>query len=269
MTKAEELNLFLVRADEFIESKYIIADVKIVNLLKAIASSKTLVAIFENCLKDFDYLGAKRKYLAKNDDTSADKGQFIMPPNSRELLALVFGILMEIDGRTLNLNEFINKYFYVDGSLSSAYSKFTNEMVKPFKNSVKLLMESVIEGKIQDPIEALIEAENESAKKKAEKEKEEITKKELAKKTYGESIEKIRQILLADKTNVKKMSNPDKKEEITLVIDMFANAILSEDKDAIVYAYVAYKYMAKAHPFKFFGRIRKIKKLLTDIFDAI
>ena len=33
MTKREELDLFLMRADEFIDSKYILADVKIVNLL--------------------------------------------------------------------------------------------------------------------------------------------------------------------------------------------------------------------------------------------
>ena len=66
MTKKEELELFLERADEFINSKYILADVKIINLLKSIAQSETLLAIFKNCLTDFDYQQAKKKYLVKS-----------------------------------------------------------------------------------------------------------------------------------------------------------------------------------------------------------
>ena len=55
MNKREELDLFLLRADEFIDSKYILADVKIVALLKSIAVSDSMVAILKSCLKDFDY----------------------------------------------------------------------------------------------------------------------------------------------------------------------------------------------------------------------
>ena len=66
MSKQEELDLFLVRADELIESKYIVADIKIVNLLKSIASSETLLAVFKNCLTDFDFEGRKRRiYLTR------------------------------------------------------------------------------------------------------------------------------------------------------------------------------------------------------------
>ena len=50
MRRSEELELFLSRADEFIESQYILADVKIAGLLKAIAGSETLLALFKNCL---------------------------------------------------------------------------------------------------------------------------------------------------------------------------------------------------------------------------
>ena len=59
------------------------------------------------------------------------------------------------------------------------------------------------------------------------------------------------------------------KEEIVLVIDMLANVIESEDKDAIEYAFIAYKYVAKAHPFAFFMRIKKVDKLLKDVLNAI
>ena len=48
MGKNEELALFVAKADELIDSKYIIADIKILGLLKSIAASDTLVAIFKN-----------------------------------------------------------------------------------------------------------------------------------------------------------------------------------------------------------------------------
>ena len=66
MTKREELNLFIKRIDEFIDGKYILADVKIINILKVIAGSETLLALFKNCLTDFDYSEAKKTYLVKS-----------------------------------------------------------------------------------------------------------------------------------------------------------------------------------------------------------
>lgn len=270
MTKREELQVFVERADELINSKYILADIKIVNLLKAIASSDTLIALFKNCLDGFDYNAAKKKYLIKNPYLSDEKGQFVLPPNSRELLAFVFNVLMDVDAKRINLGEFINKYFYEDGSSYAGYSSFVNTMIKPFKNSVIALMEKVIEGKLQDPVEALTEEEN---RKEAQRKQDEINaqkEKELSAKAYGESVKKIKQILLDDKKKIKESKTDDAtKNEIILVIDMLANVIESEDKDAIEYAFVAYKYVAKAHPIIFFGRVKAIFKALKDVTDGI
>ncbi len=270
MERREELNLFLERADEFIGSKYILADIKIVNLLKAIANSSTLLALFKNCLADFDYEQAKKKFLVKSPYLSEDKGEFVIPQSSKDLLAFTFSVLMDIDAKRLNMGEFISKYFYVDGSFASGYDAFMNSMIKPFKNSVKLLMESILEGKIQDPIEALVQEEKRKAKE-LEEEKLRIEKdKELSLKTYGANVKAIKEILLLDKQKIKaKDIKADLKEQILLVIDMFANAIMSEDKDAIIYAFVAYSFMAKTKKVMFFGRIRKISKLLKGVLDAI
>ena len=83
MEKNQELALFLERADEFIDSKYILADIKIVNLLKTIVASETLLAIFKNCLADFNFEQAKKKYLVQSKYLSSDKGEFVMPNSSR------------------------------------------------------------------------------------------------------------------------------------------------------------------------------------------
>ena len=270
LTKKEELDLFLERAQEFIDSKYILADIKIVGLLKAIACSETLMAIFKNCLTDYDREGAERKYLVKSPYLSADKGEFILPANSKELLAFTFTLLVDIDAKRVELSGFLNKYFYIDGSFASGYDAFINSMIRPFVKAVKTLMESVIEGKLQDPVEALCQLENQKAKQLADEEERLEKDKELAKKVYGENVKAIKEILLKDKQKIKaKKMGEEKSEEMLLVIDMLANAITSDDRDAIIYAFVAYKFMTKAHKILFFNRAKKVFKLLKGVLSGI
>ena len=270
MTKREELDLFLASAQDFIDSKYILADIKIVNLLKSIAGSDTLIALFKNCLTDFNYEDAQKKYLVKSPYLSSDKGEFVLPPNTKDLLALTINLLADFDSKRVNMGAFLNKYFYVDGSCASGYDAFINAIIIPFVSAVKSLMESVIDGKLQDPVEALTEQENKRQKELEEQKILQEKEAEIAKKSYGEAVKKIKEILLKDKQKVKdKNFTEDKKEEMLLVIDMLANAITSEDRDAIIYAFVAYKFMAKAHSVLFFKRAKKVFKLLKDVLNGI
>lgn len=269
MTKREELELFLEKADELIDSKYILADVKLANLLKVIAGAETLLALFKNCLTDFDYDEARGKYLVRSKYLAPDKGEFVQPPNSRELLSFVFYTLVEIDDKTINFADFINKYFYEDGSFSSGYEAFINTMIKPFKNAVKILMESVIEGKLQDPIEALCEEEDRRAKQLEAEELRAKKERDIEQKAYAASIKKVKELLLEDKQKIKASKKKEcVKEEMFLVIDMLANAVESDDKDAITYAWVSYKNLAAVHPFLLFFRGRTVEKIIGSILNA-
>ncbi|MBE7087302.1 MAG: hypothetical protein E7369_03280 [Clostridiales bacterium] len=270
MTKREELDNFLRCADDLISGKYILADIKIVNLLKSIAVSDTILAVFKYCLDGFDYEEAKQKYFVRTPYLSSDKAEFVLPSNSKELLAFIFNVLMDIDSKRISLAEFLDKYFYEDGSCYSGYTAFLNSMIKPFKNSVKVLVESVIDGKIQDPVEAVIEEEKRKQKEEIDRREKEEREKEISEKTYGENIKKIKELLVTDKTKVKESKlSIDKKQDATLVIDMLANVIESGDKDAIDYAFVAYKYMTASNKFMFIGRVKLIKKLLGDIINGL
>ncbi len=270
LTKIDDLNLFIEKADEFINAKYILADVKLASVLKSIASSETLVALFKNCLTDFNYETAKKKYLVKSPYLSEEKGEFILPSNTKELLAFIFNVLVDIDAKNIDLNEFVNKYFYIDGSFSSAYEAFLTSMIKPFKNSVKILIEKVIDGSIQDPLDAIVEEEHRRIREKEEEERVKERERELLQKTYGKSVKRVKDLLLIDKQKIRqKIKNEIVKDEILLIVDMLGNVITSEDKDAIQYAFVAYKYLAKTHRILFFGRIKKLSKLVKEISDAI
>ena len=269
MDRKAELDLFLVKADELIDSKYIIADIKIVGLLKAIAASDTLVAIFKNCMTGFDYAAAQKKYLVKNKYPAEDKGEFILPSSSRELLAFIFSILVDIDAKRIDFARFINKYFYEDGSCSAGYTAFLNSMIKPFRNSVKMLMESVIDGKLQDPVEAFTEEEERRNLQEQQAAEQKRKEKELSQKAYGNSIKAIRDILLKDKTKIKKSRLKEEiKDEFVLIIDMLANAIDTGDKDSIIYAFTAYKYAMKSK-ITFCGRAKKVGGYLKDVLNGL
>ena len=270
MSKTEELQVFLDASEDFVNSKYILADIKVVNILKAIASSESILALFKNSLIDFDYEQAKTKYLVKSKNFSGNKGEFILPSNAKEVLAFTFNILMDIDSKRIDFGEFLNRYFYEDGSYSACFSSFLNTLIRPFTNTVKILMTSVIEGNLQDPIEALANEQAKQEKLRLEEENRQRIDKELSLKAYGESIKNIKKILLNDKLKVKNSRiKEEEKEQMLLVINTFANAVDSTEKDAIIFSFVAYRYMAKAHPYILFKRGKKIGRLLKDVLNEL
>ena len=270
MSKREELYVFLERADEMMSCQYIVAGHKLANLLKSIANSETMLALFKNCLAEFDYAVATKRYLIKSPQLTADRGEFLMPTNSRDMLAFIFMVLVDIDSERIDFSEFLNKYFYVDGNCSSAYDEFVSSMVKPFVSTVKMLMEKVIEGGLQDPIEAFVLEETRKAREQEQKELSQKKENQLRQKTYGVNVNEIKKILLEDKQKIKKkrISEKDKNEAI-IIIDMLANAIDCEDKDAIEYAFLAYKYLAKCRPIAFWGRIKNISKHVRNVINGI
>ena len=269
MTKREELDLFITKSEDFIDSKYILADIKIAGLLKSIALSETLLALFKNCLQNYDFTKAKKAYLIKSN-FSDTRGEFILPKSSKELLAFVFSILLEIDSKKIFLNEFLDKYFYVDGSSYSSYNLFINSMIKPFSDTVKSLMENVLDGTLEDPIDAFSKEEQKRQKDAEEKRIQLQKEKEISKKKYGESIKALKEILIIDKKKVKEKNvSYEEKERLTLIIDMLANVIESSDRDAIIYAYSAYYYAVKSHKFLFFKRLTQTKKYILDIINEI
>ena len=54
-TDMRQIDAFLQKCDEVMQSKFIIADTKISDLLKSIASSDLLYAFFREATKNFDY----------------------------------------------------------------------------------------------------------------------------------------------------------------------------------------------------------------------
>lgn len=266
MSKELELNNFIEKSNDLISSNYILAEIKIINLLKSIATSETLLGLFKNCLTDFDYEKAKETFFVESEYLSKDKKVFILPKSQKDIIAFVFLTLMDIDNKVITIQELLDKYFYDDGSSFSSYSIFINQMIRPFVDTVVSLMNDVIDGKIQDPNEALLDRALRDKKIREEEEKELLREKELSKKSYGENLKTVRRILLSNKKifSEGKLSEVEKAERV-LVIDRLLSALDSEDKEEITYAFLCYYYQAKAHILKRQFRIKTLRKLLSEI----
>lgn len=138
-SERQQIDLFLEKCDEVMRSKFIIADTKISELLKSIATSDLLYAFFREITKNFDYAAAQRKYMNFAPDGSTNKRKLLFPADPAEKLAFIFCLLVDFDNKTFDLGEFLQEYFYEDGSYYESFYSFSNQVIKPFKNMIKTM----------------------------------------------------------------------------------------------------------------------------------
>ena len=131
------INGFLTACDELINGTYVLADVKISEVLKSIAGSKDLTDLFSAVTERFDYPKAKQLCLRFPAAKGAAHGAAFLPSDRGEVLAFVFCLLVEFDGGAVRLNDFLLRYFYDDGSVYGSFYAFSNQVIKPFRNAVR------------------------------------------------------------------------------------------------------------------------------------
>lgn len=68
---------------------------------------------------------------------SVNKRKLLFPADPAEKLAFIFCLLVDFDNKTFDLGEFLQEYFYEDGSYYESFYAFSNQVVKPFKNLIK------------------------------------------------------------------------------------------------------------------------------------
>ena len=268
MTKEKELALFNEQVDELIRTNYILANTKIINVLKSIAVSETMQAILKSGLEGYNYAKAKRKHLITSVYHGENRGEFILPETPQEIFTFVFCLLMDFQSNTMPLNAFLSKYFYENGSTHESYTLFINNVIRPFKKSVQILMQSAIDGNLKDPkvqeqqlmkIVRLVEDK--------EKARQEVVEKDFDYGVYSPEnfVSRVISFLAEDKDKIKSYEKMDStnRQEIMLIVSMFIRALKSEDKEAIKYSYLTYKYMSLYNK-KLGLNLSKIEKLLKE-----
>lgn len=132
---------FLKKCGELRSCKFIMATTHIKDVLRSIAASEVLYRLFSEVTKDFDYITAKRSCLAVTGEGFAQTCRVILPEQPADRLAFVFCLLAEFDRGSMDLNDFLRRYFPEDGSYSSGFRSFGEAVIAPFEKIVRQLFE--------------------------------------------------------------------------------------------------------------------------------
>lgn len=123
----EDIQDFIFACDNMANSKFILVDKRIGDLLKSIATTKSVYnAIAENMI-NFNFASAYKFATAKN-------GEITIPED--RLVAFVFCLLKNIDNGSININELLVKHFPSDDDRRSSYVVFCEKTILPFKNQI-------------------------------------------------------------------------------------------------------------------------------------
>ena len=135
--KYAQMQRFFTACDELISGKYILADNKISEVLKAIAASEELTGLFTSVTERFDYPSAKQAYLKYPAEAGGTRGAAYLPAERGDLIAFVFCLLVDFDTGVMRLNDFLRKFFNEDGSYTASYTLFVERMIRPFRDIVR------------------------------------------------------------------------------------------------------------------------------------
>ncbi len=131
-----QIQRFLQVCDDLVGGTFHDADAEISDALRAVAESRELTNLFGAVTAGYDFPAAKRAFL-RPARTGAGRGAAYLPAARNEVLAFVFCLFVEFDTGKLHLNDFLLRYFYVDGSYTASYSLFADRMIKPFRDIVR------------------------------------------------------------------------------------------------------------------------------------
>lgn len=225
MTAQQSIEAFSRAMDELTGTTYLLAEKKITAVLKTVAVSQPLMELFSYCSEGFDYDTEKRKYFVKGDNI---EGKFLLPPDSRAIIALCFCLLYKIDSKEVDYLKFLSDYF-CSSDLSLAYKRFCAELLKPFKVETLSAAGAMISGGKAEPRVV--------GKRPTEKPALSFSDAALIK----DLLKSSRGVILQYKIE------PDLKADLMTLYDNFDSALFESDSDRIKVAFLGYKYSTLYH----------------------
>lgn len=113
------------------DGKYVMSGNTISQLLKYVASQPALLGYIEKCNYGFRYAGELEE--------ATSGGIFKLPLGSRKIVALVTGLLFEFDRGSINMHNFIKK-FYRSSDIDAAFDMFANSVIMPYALAFKSVL---------------------------------------------------------------------------------------------------------------------------------
>ena len=133
-----KINDFINSCNEMIEGKFILADVKIKNILNKIEASEELVKFLTASLENFQFDIELQRAEVKN---KFNGGVFNVPQNKQTLIALVFCLLIAFDSKKIDFYQFIKQNFETLAP-NGEYANFANTLLVPFRDYISYVFSS-------------------------------------------------------------------------------------------------------------------------------
>ena len=234
-TEKENLKQFFDACDEMIDGMFILSDVKIARILKCVAKSEVLYDLFAKCLVHFNFNNEFQSALTSN---KVNGGYFVLPTEEKKIVALVFCFLLEVDKGKMNLQNFVNDNFFSPDGYNISYSNFSLNVLVPFKNSVKNLLNVDDEGnELQGDEPGEIDMPDTVQEEPSSDEK----------LLYANLLRSLNELYGATDSSAK--LKQDVKEEILIVIRALQDAIKLENLRIINALCIPLEYMTQKYKF--------------------
>ena len=128
-----EVQDFVDACNEFINGKFILADMKISKILKSIAGSSEIYNLLAECMINFDFEHELKKCCVKSGTENAS---FTLPTETYKLIPVVFCLLVQIDSKRIDFNYFLKTQFPFANGQNEEYDKFSSQIVIPFRDAI-------------------------------------------------------------------------------------------------------------------------------------
>lgn len=129
-----EINAFIVACNELIEGKFILADIKIAKILRAISSSNEIYNLIAESMINYDFNREYEKIRQMNQEDHS--GYMQLPRDNQVIIPFVFSLLVEIDCKHLDFSEFLSQNFPISNNQKEEYDSFARHIVLPFRNAI-------------------------------------------------------------------------------------------------------------------------------------
>ncbi len=236
----EQLNLLVSRLDGLRDSKYLLADKKISEILKIIAGSEVLFHLFEFCTTGFDYYKVKNSCFIVSPE---GEKFFKRPKSDKDFLAFAFSLFYEFDIKKADLFKTLTEYFNAGQDLKDCYEVFVEKLVLPFKEVVlrtatAMIVETEKELGIYKEQPMVVNSPKEETTSKTQ-----VEFQPESKAMDGRFADEARRLLSEDKISIMNYKiNDTVKSEIIMLLEALDTAIFEGEKTNIVFTFTAYKY---------------------------
>ena len=133
----ENLVVFFDACNEMIEGRFILSDTKVSNILKSVVKSEMLYKLYSECMNGFKF-GRMLDFCSASNVNNG--GYFQMPSEDKDIMAFVTCLLLEVDKKNINLQNFVTDNFYSADGYNISYNNFAITILSAYKSAVKNLL---------------------------------------------------------------------------------------------------------------------------------